>query len=394
MKNEKLVGVVYLVIIFGLFLYSFTQVDLSLTFSKNEFLKSLVTAFQQIGYFNRPFSTYLYVALLIALFGFYAFFLRLAHKKKITKKFTWTVLLCTTGLLAFSYNAFSYDLFNYIFDAKIITHYQQNPYEHKALDYAGDPMLSFMRWTHRVYPYGPVWLGITVPLSFIGFQFFLPTFFLFKMLMSASFIGSLYVMGKIFQKIAPEKEAFGLLFFGLNPLVLIESLVSAHLDIVMIFFCLWAFYLLIREKYLFSLVMLLISIGIKFATGFLVPIYLAVIYLQQKHKNIAWNKIVMFSIFLMIVAVVIASVRTTFQPWYLVLVLAFAAFLSYRYYIIIPSFIISFGALLTYVPYLYVGNWDPPIPAGLTVMYLISLGISFVVCLAFLMIGKFRKQKH
>jgi len=77
-------------------------------------------------------------------------------------------------------------IFNYILTQKIITHYQQNPYIHKALDFPGDPMLSFMHWTQRVYPYGPVWLGLTAAIIISWFGFFLHIF-MFKALMSASF---------------------------------------------------------------------------------------------------------------------------------------------------------------------------------------------------------------
>ena len=152
----------------SLFLYSFTQVDLGLTLSQASIIQTLQKSFQQIGFFNRPLSSALFIAVLISLFASYLGILYLSYKNKISRKIFWSLLLATTGILVFSYNAFSYDLFNYIFDAKIVTHYQQNPYFHKALDFPNDPMLSFMRWTHRLYPYGPAWLGITIPLSFAG----------------------------------------------------------------------------------------------------------------------------------------------------------------------------------------------------------------------------------
>ncbi len=237
MKSSVFV-VTYLGVILLLFFYSFTQIDLGLTFSRNEFLKSILDSFQHLGYFNRPLSTYFYITLVVLLFGFYLLFLRHALQKKLSKQTFWKLCIVITVLLALSYNAFSYDLFNYLFDARIITHYQQNPYVTKVLDFPGDPMLSFMHWTHRTYPYGPVWLALTVPLSFLGFGFFIPTFYLFKSLMAASFLGIVYFIGKITKKIAPKHEIFALVFFGLQPLVLIESLVSAHLDGVMMVFAL------------------------------------------------------------------------------------------------------------------------------------------------------------
>jgi len=383
MTALKIIVPFYFTAIFLLFVYSFTQIDLSLTFSRIDFLREIVKSFQWVGYFNRPLSTFIYIFLLVLLFNFYLGFQVLAYTKQISKKLVWRLIIATTLILAFSYNAFSYDLFNYIFDAKIITHYQQNPYIHKALDFPGDPMLSFMRWTHRVYPYGPVWLGLTVPLSYIGFGFFLPTFFIFKSLMAAAFLGSVYYIGKIFQKINPEKEIFGLVFFGLQPLIVIESIVSGHMDIVMYFFAFFAFYLLLQKRYFWSLFLLAVSIGIKFVTAALLPVFILVIFLQIRKKKIDWFKIFGFAVILMTLTIIAASLRTTFQPWYLIAVLTFATFLSYRYFVFIPTLIISFIAMLTYVPYLYTGNWDPPIPAILNNIYIVSYIISFMTIIMF-----------
>ncbi len=377
--KEKLLLFAYSIVLIGLFLYSLTQIDLSLALSRLPFLQSIVTTFQQIGYFNRPLSTGLFLLIIILMFGFYITFLVLSAKKKLRKPFVWTLIGASVVILTFSYNAFSYDLFNYIFDAKIVTNYHENPYVHKALDYPQDPMLSFMRWTHRVYPYGPVWLGITVPLSFVGMQYFLPTLIIFKLLMSVSFILCLYFIGKIFQKIAPEKEVLGLVFLGLNPLILIESLVSAHNDIVMMAFALWAVYLLVINKYLLSYVLLFVSIGIKFISGFLLPVFVMLHIMLKKKKHISWEIVFSFCLVLLIGGVVAVSLRTNFQPWYLVSVLTFAVFLTHRYYVLIPSLIISFFALLNYAPFLYVGNWDKPIPQILSDMNFFSYSLSFFV---------------
>ena len=376
MKHLKFLLLGYITTIVLLFLYSFTQIDLGLVISRYPFFYELEKAFQQIGYFNRPLSAVIYIVLLMAMFLFYFAFLFYSRKKEVDKKFVWKTVIISTAILAFSYNAFSYDLFNYMFDAKIVTHYQQNPYVQKALDYPQDPMLGFMHWTHRVYPYGPLWLVMTVPLSFIGLQLFLPTFFLFKLLMGAAFLGSLYFVGKIFQKIAPERELFGLIFFGLNPLLLNESVVSAQLDIVMMFFAFWAYFLLLNKKYVFAFILLLISIGIKFASGFLLPVFLLVTIMHKKKLSLP----VIFgsSLVLLAITVVVASLRTNFQPWYLVVPLTLAVFLAHRYFVFIPTMILSFAALLTYVPYLYLGNWDKPVPQILMNLY-ISAGILSVV---------------
>src|SRR3989344_9341708 len=196
-----------------LLLYSFTQVDLGLTLSQASIIQTLQKSFQQIGFFNRPLSSALFVMILVSLFASYLGILYLSYKNKISRKIFWSLLLATTGILVFSYNAFSYDLFNYIFDAKIVTHYQQNPYFHKALDYPMDPMLSFMRWTHRLYPYGPAWLGITIPLSLAGLNIFTLTFFIFKLMIGMFFLGCVYSLEKIINKSGISQKMFALTLF-------------------------------------------------------------------------------------------------------------------------------------------------------------------------------------
>ena len=254
----------FLLVIVLLFLYSFTQIDLSLTLSQASVWQSVQKSFQYIGYFNRPFSTILFISILILMFAYYIWFLKKAIRKELKTKDLIVLIVSTAVVLSFSYNAFSYDLFNYIFDAKIVTHYHENPYFHRALDYPADPMLSFMRWTHRVYPYGPVWLGLTIPISFIGMNIFLLTFFLFKFLITGFYLASVFLIYKINKKINPDHAIFNTAFFALNPLIIIESLVSSHHDIVMIFFALVGINLFFLRKRILAIILIIISSQVKF----------------------------------------------------------------------------------------------------------------------------------
>lgn len=380
---KKIISIFYVITLIASFLYSYTQIDLSLTFSRIDFLRQIVKSFQYIGYFNRPLSAFIFIFLIILLINLYLGFLIMVKTRHISAKSIWKLILITAVVLAFSYNAYSYDLFNYIFDAKIITHYFQNPYLQKALDYPGDPMLSFMHWTHRTYPYGPVWLVLTVPLSFIGFNFFIPTFFFFKLLMALSYLGTVYYIGKILQKISPENYLWGITFFALNPLVIIESLISAHLDIVMLFFATWALYQLIIRKYIKSFILLLLSVGIKFVTAGLFPVFLIIALLQARNKNIRWNLLFFLSVIIMAGTVIYSSQRTNYQPWYLLEVLFIGSIISNKFYISIPLMIISFFSLLNYWPYLYLGNWDQPVPQILFAMQIVSYIISAIAVTTF-----------
>ncbi len=368
-----------------LFLYSFTQVDLGLTLTQISIWQKLQTFFQHIGYFDRPFSTHLYISLIIIFYTLYFLTLFLVKRNVLKRSDIWKIISLVSLILALSYNAFSYDLFNYVFDAKIVTFYNQNPYIHKALDFPKDPMLSFMHWTHRAYPYGPTWLLATVPLSFLGFRYFLFTLILFKLLAVISFLGSVYFLEKIMEKQNPKHALFSLAFFALNPFMIVESLVSAHNDIFMIFLTFVSFYFLFERKYLFSFLFLLLSVGVKFSTIFLIPFYILVFYFLYTYKKINIEKVFIFITIGMIFPVILASFRTNFQPWYLLNTIPFMAFVSYRYFVFIPAVVVSLFALFEYIPFLYTGNWNPPIPSLLQSIRIWGLILSvMIVVLEFL----------
>jgi len=374
----SIVKISYIGVILGLFLYSYTQVDLNLTLSQWSIWQNIQKSFQYIGWFQRPLSTALYVGILVLLFLFYGLFLYAVKKKLFSLKAFWILIGSVTFVLAFSYNAFSYDLFNYMFDARIVTFHAQNPYEHKALDYPYDPWINFMRWTHRVYPYGPVWLGLTIPLSFIGFQAFLPTLFLFKALSSASFLLSVWCIGKIASLINKDR-LFAMALFALNPLVLIEGIVSSHNDIVMMAFGLLSIYFFLENHLTRSIVFLALSIGVKFATALLLPIYLYGWYTKRTNKSL----FLLLCLIFMISAVVIATIRTNFQPWYLLNVFPLLSLFADKKAILFSYVVFSVFALSQYIPFLYTGNWNPPIPTILFWLTIIPTAVSLFALLMY-----------
>lgn len=367
----------FLLSVILLFLYSFTQIDLGLVFTGNDFLLFFQRSFQQIGYFQRSTSASIFVFIISALSISYLLLLKFLYKGALKMKDVFLVSILSAVILFISYNAFSYDLFNYIFDAKIVTYYHENPYERRALDYPQDSMLSFMHWTHRVYPYGPVWLGATIPLSYLSLDSLALSFLLFKSLAVFSYLGCVYLLKKIAEKIELSHAAFHVGLFALNPLVITESLVSAHNDIFMVFLAILAFYLFILKKTFFSFFTIILSAGVKFATILLLPVF-GYFYLKQK-SSINWQKLFSYSFIVMSVAVLAATLRTNFQPWYLLYILPFAA-LSKKTLIVIPAVTLSILAFLQYLPYIYIGNYDAPIPLVMAAF----LSASLLACAVFL----------
>src|SRR5690348_1001399 len=111
MSLKKFIPYSFIIAVLALFLYSFTQVDLSLTLSRASFFQTIEKNFQQIGYFNRPLSTTFYLIVIGVLSLYFIYFLHLALKKKIKINTVWKIIGITGVILTFSYVAFSYDLF-------------------------------------------------------------------------------------------------------------------------------------------------------------------------------------------------------------------------------------------------------------------------------------------
>ena len=376
---KKILPYTFIFVIVALFLYSFTQVSLSLTLTRASIFQEVQRSFQQIGFFQRDISTSLFLIIISALFLYYVYFLFLALEKKLKIKTLRNLILITGVVLSFSYIAFSYDLFNYIFDAKIITFYGENPYFKRALDFPGDPMLSFMHWTHRYYPYGPFWLVLTVPLSFAGMQVFLVTYFLFKFLATAFYFGSIFLIYKINKHINKGSEIFNTVLFALNPLVIVEGLVSSHNDIAMVFFALLGIYLYLIKNKLLGIISVVISAAIKIPTlVLLLPMLINILPLNKKYK-LEGDRFITSIVVLGAVGIFYSMTRLEIQPWYFLWVLPYLSLLKPNKYVICLSIGISLGLLLRYSVFLYFGNWDGILIPTRNIITIIPIILSLLI---------------
>lgn len=366
--KEKLLGFSYLVVIACLFLYSFTQVNLGFAFSRSEFLQNILFSFQQVGYFQRNLSTILYILIIISLFLSYLVFLYFSYKGKLKRRYIWGLIILTAIVLNFSYSAFSKDIFNYIFDAKILAIYHQNPYLHSALDFPNDPMLSFLEWIQRKYPYGPIWLGLTAPLAFLGKGILIPTFFLFKTLNSLFYIGTAFFIEKIAKRISPKFALWSLVFFAFNPLIIIESLVSSHNDIAMMFFAICGIYWLFAEKFKLATLFIISSFLIKVPTIALIgPSALFII--SRTRKKLGYDnflKLCLLSLSLALYYFLYHYLDVKYnmvemQPWYFIWFIPLISLIRYNKYITLTGLIMSAILLLKYPSYLISGEWASPI---------------------------------
>lgn len=367
--QEKFLLFANLAIYGFLTVFSYSYVDLNLTISQNRQVLEFISIMQQLGYYNRPQATLIYLIFIIFAFSFFICNLWLFHKSKIGIKYLTVCTLCNTIILILAYPFLSSDLFNYLFDAKIILKYHLSPYTHKPLDFPQDDWLRFMRWVHRYSPYGPLWLGMSIIPAALGFGKFILNFFAFKIFIASFHLLNSFIIYKFLQKTRPNQLLLGTAFYALNPLFLIEGIANAHNDIVLAAFLLSAiFFLAVREK-VKSCLALFIGIFIKYIPLLIIP---WVIISSTVKTDKDQNRIILLSLATMTLFTYLFSsfkitvpfvssgaTQVQFQPWYLFWTIPYVAMLPMASLITIAT-ALSFGASLRYLPYLYLGDWSHP----------------------------------
>jgi len=335
--NTRSTGVYwgYIVSSLALLIFSYTQVDLNLTLSQAGIVQDMQKAFQYVGFYQRPVSTGIYLSILMGLFISYSMLLGAVKAGKVAVRDVWRIILTISVFLVASYPAaFSYDFFNYLFTAKTVLVYGQNPYTVTPIQFSAiDPWTNFMRWTHLPSAYTPLWIGLSLIPYVLGFGFFLPVLFATKMLVAGFYMLACWALWRT------TKSLYALSVFALNPLILLESLVSAHNDIVMIACFLLALY------YGRNWLLLSVSVALKFMTITLIPVF-------ALKKNSVWMLGAMGA------GLVLVLFRREFLPWYWVWIVPFVALNFNKTHLVRASTIISFGLLASYAPYLYFGEYS------------------------------------
>lgn len=367
-NTEKILLTLNVLTYIILAIFSYAYVDLNLTLSTNPLILDFVGLMQQLGYYNRPIASIIYITMILSSFFIYSLTIFLFMKSKISFTYLKVTTIINTLILVVAYPFLSSDLFNYIFDAKIILNYQANPYTHQPLDFPNDDWLRFMRWVHRYSPYGPFWLGFSLIPAFLGFGKFIINLFTFKIFIALFHLINSYVIYKILKKIKPKFAQIGTAFYALNPTILIEGVANAHNDVVLATFLIVPIYYFTNNKKTYSIIILIIGALVKYIPILNIPWIVWAIY--SKKEDI--SKIVTLSLITMILFTYIFSsfrfsvpfvsagaTQVQFQPWYLFWTLPYVALLT-NIRVGILAIAVSLGASFRYLPFIYYGDWSHP----------------------------------
>jgi len=307
----------YLTILFAIFLLIFSVFSYAFIDPNFIYLQKLYSGF---AFENRLLTTLIYTCFICIFFIFYLVFLNKLRNGQLKGSNIKKIITISIIILLFAYPAMlSYDIFNYVFTAKVLFFYHENPYLIMPIAFIGDPLLLFTHAANKIALYGPIWILLTGIPYFLSFENLLLNIIILKFFVSLFYIGSIILIWKI------SKNIFSVLLFALNPLVIIETLVSSHNDITMMFFSLLALYLLIKKKIIYGIIFFLVSILIKYATLFLIPIFIYVIFNYLKNKNIKWDRIFFYASISMLIVFFLSPIREEIYSWYFIWFLVFTS---------------------------------------------------------------------
>ncbi|MEK7097124.1 MAG: hypothetical protein AAB705_00805 [Patescibacteria group bacterium] len=352
----------YFIVILLFSIYSYSLVDLNLTLFNHKLWDNFRSFIIQIGYFNRGLSTTIFFS------GIAIFYLLYFLSKKLKPNpIKLAIVIGLVSLIAYPF--LSHDFFNYMFDAKILTFYGKNPYLFKALDFPADHWTRFMHWTHRVYPYGPTFLPITLIPSFLSGGKFILSLFFFKLTFVSFYLGAVWAVSKIDKNKA--------LIIATHPLIIIEGLVTPHNDLISMSLGLIGIYLLFNKNF-WSRVLFIVSGLIKYST-------LPILLISKKNK---WLNILAFIGTL--VPLFYLSFFSEIQPWYFLILFIFLP--------IFPNLInkIEFfliGLICSYYPYIMLGGWDTKDKVDLKHQIIIYFFVANLLALGIYQVFYFIKKR-
>jgi len=267
-----------------------------------------------------------------ALFWLYIWAIRLAapvggHSSVVGSRFVFTSSAILALISIFSYPLTAIDLFIYAIRTRGWALYGLNPLSTapETLPQT-DPWIKLAaEWIDAASPYGSAWEVLSLGSYYLTGGNYLAHLFALKIVALLAYLGCLWLVYKILQKLQPAWTVAGTIAFGWSPLVLLEGVQNGHNDIVMAFFLMAAVWALARwaanhqttipsilDPWLLLMCLFLaFSILVKFVTAMIVPFFLIGIAIAYRPW---WQRLVSLGIYGAVIGGVVLLGMLPFWP--------------------------------------------------------------------------------
>lgn len=257
------------------------------------------------------------ISLYAALF-FFAFFLVKKHPAHDRENF-W--LLGSIGIVfrvifIVAIPNLSQDFYRFLWDGRLLLQglnpYLYTPDSFSALNISipqGQQLIAGMGELNASHfsNYPPInQLCFAIAALFAG-KSILGSVIVLRLLIIFADIGILYFGSKILKQLNLQRK--NIFWYFLNPFIVIELTGNLHFEGVMIFFFVWALYLLFRKKWAWAAILIGLSISVKLLPLLLLPLFLK--WFLNKEVSTAHN----FTSLVKFYSIIGATVLITFLPF-------------------------------------------------------------------------------
>jgi hypothetical protein len=171
---------------------------------------------------------------------------------------------------------FSRDVYSYAFYGRIVSTYRANPYGTTPSDFPLNSLfpLTWPGWRTTTSVYGPLFTWISALMTSVVKK---PSEVVtsFQLLAAAASLGTIAVVGRLVQRIRPERTAFAIAMIGCNPIVVYHVVGGGHNDMLVAFFVACAVSLLFARRELLSALALALGMSVKASA--VVPLALLIV---------------------------------------------------------------------------------------------------------------------
>jgi Gpi18-like mannosyltransferase len=158
---------------------------------------------------------------------------RLALRK--LELFWCAALLLSGAILVIAPAMLSHDIFVYVGYGRVMVAHQANPYFVPLSAFPHDPFIPLDDWKQTIAAYGPLWLLICAAFSLLLGSNAAAYILAFRILGLLAHLFNMLLIGRILRNMGRSERvvAAGMVLYGFNPLILIESALGGHNDTLM-----------------------------------------------------------------------------------------------------------------------------------------------------------------
>jgi hypothetical protein len=179
---------------------------------------------------------------------------------------------------------FSRDVYSYVAYGRIAGQYHANPYVRTPAGFPADPILPLVghKWVDTPAVYGPLFTGLSALLT--RWVRTIPALVTtFRLIAAAASLGAVALIARTARRERPARAAFAVAAFGMNPVVLFQSVGGGHNDLLLALAVAGAFALVLRDRTMTAVAVLALATLVKASAA--LPLLLLVVWVVARRAQ-------------------------------------------------------------------------------------------------------------